>query len=107
WAKMLLPDGDEVEAIAPSHLPFLGTVAEMLSRPLHHAWHWSITQIVGHSLPASQDSFANSCWNVWRCGRGDTRQTPADGSRDIIGEAVSRRRALRSEPRAVAHLRRV
>src|SRR5215813_4435550 len=47
----------------------------MLSRPLQHAWHWSITQIVEHSLAASHDGFANSCWNVWQCGRGDTHAT--------------------------------
>src|SRR5215831_1612663 len=46
----------------------------MLSRPLQHAWHWSITQIVEHSLSASHNGFANSCWNVWQCGRRDTRQ---------------------------------
>ncbi len=30
----------------------------MLSRSSHHSWHWSITQIVEHSLPASHDGFA-------------------------------------------------
>src|SRR5262249_61871685 len=47
----------------------------MLSRQLQHAWHWSITQIVEHSLAASHDGFANSYWNVWQCGRGDTHAT--------------------------------
>src|SRR5262249_19053564 len=47
----------------------------MLSRPLHHAWHWSITQIVEHSLAASHDGFANSYRNVYQCGRGDMHAT--------------------------------
>src|SRR5215510_908056 len=47
----------------------------MRAHPSHHSWHWSITQIVEHSLPASQDSFANSCWNVWQCGLRDTHTT--------------------------------
>src|SRR5215472_2386233 len=104
-----MSDGDEVEAIAPSHLSpmdFSGNCAEMLSHPRAEAWHWSIKQIVEHSLPSSRDSFANSCWNVWRCGRGVTRQVPRMAVR-TIGEAVSRCRALRSEPRAGSRLRRV
>src|SRR5262249_41084438 len=38
------------------------------------ACHWSIMQIVEHSLAASHDGFANSCWNVWQCGPADTYQ---------------------------------
>jgi hypothetical protein len=54
---MLLPDGDEVEAIAPSHVPLMDFFGNCPHAP--HAWHWSITQIVEHSLPASHDGFAN------------------------------------------------
>jgi hypothetical protein len=54
---------------------FLRTVAEMLSHPAQHAWHWCITQIVEHSLAASHDGFAISCWNVWQCGARDTHTT--------------------------------
>jgi hypothetical protein len=51
----------------------LGAVCRNAIRPHSpDAWHWSITQIVEHCLPASHDGFANSCWNVWQCGRCDT-----------------------------------
>src|SRR5262252_8521410 len=98
---MLLPDGDEVEAIASSHLPFLGTVAEMLFAHSHHAWRWSITRIVEHSLAASHDGFANSCWNVWAVWPRGHTASPGDGSQDMVGKASQDRRALRLEPRAV------
>src|SRR5262245_56617947 len=61
--------------IAPRTFLFWGLFAEMLFAHSHHAWHWSITQIVEHSLAASHDGFANSYWNVWQCGRGDTHAT--------------------------------
>ena len=68
----------EVEAIASSHLPamnlFWELYAEMLSHPRTDACHWSIMQIVEHSLAASYDGLANSCWNVWQCGPADTYQ---------------------------------
>src|SRR6516162_9325963 len=32
-------------------------------------------QIVEHSLPASHDGFAHSCWNVWQCAPADTYQS--------------------------------
>src|SRR5262249_47537854 len=53
---------------------FLETVAEMLRHPRTDACHWSIMQIVEHSLAASHDGFANSCLNVWQCGPADTYQ---------------------------------
>src|SRR6516225_3506424 len=63
---MLLPDGDDVEAIASSHVPLIDFFG--------NCWHWSITQIVELPYPASHDGFANSCWNVWQCGPADTYQ---------------------------------
>src|SRR5262249_53213485 len=82
----------------------------MLSRQLQHAWHWSITQIVEHSLAASHDGFANSYWNVWRCGRGDThataqevrlkgiRRAPQDGEFRLRSACSHRATSVRTRP---------
>src|SRR6266699_3269660 len=76
---MLLPDGDEVEAIAPSHVPVMDFFKELLPKCCHAH---STTHGTGPSrklsnirYPASHDGFANSYWNVWQCGRGDTHAT--------------------------------
>src|SRR5262249_19396566 len=103
---MLLPDGDEVEAIAPSHVPLMDFFGNCYTptRPrmalVHHANCRTFTSCV----PRWFCQFLLERLAMWQ--RGYT-SSPADGSQDIIGEAVSRHRALRSEPRAVAHLSRV
>jgi hypothetical protein len=79
WSMgMLMSDGDEVEANCSRATCTAGLFwelyAEMLSHPRTDACHWSIMQIVEHSLGASHDGFANSCWNVWQCGPADTYQ---------------------------------
>jgi hypothetical protein len=46
----------------------LGAVAEMPSGPTPDAWHWSITQIVEHCLPAFHDGlvkFSLECLAMW------------------------------------------
>src|SRR5262249_20718384 len=54
-----MSDGDEAEAIAASHLPPMNLFWDLFCRnavtPTPGAWHWSIMQIVEHSLAASQD----------------------------------------------------
>src|SRR5262249_35125363 len=53
-----MSDGDEVEAIVPSHLPtldFFENCCRNAVTPAPDAWHWSITQIVEHSLAASKN----------------------------------------------------
>src|SRR5215813_11450419 len=99
---MLPPDGDEVEAIVPSQLPariFSGNC--MLSRPLHHAWRWSITQIVENFLPRPAMVLPILVGTSGRCSCGDTRQALGMGARTWSGKASQDRRALRLEPGAV------
>jgi len=80
---------------------FLGTVAEMLSRPLHHAWCWSITQIVENFLPRPAIVLPILVRNVWAVSPRGHTSSPGDGSQDMVGKASQDRRALRLEPRAV------
>src|SRR5262245_23626622 len=96
---MLPPDGDEVEAIVPSQLP--ARVFSGNCRPLHHAWRWSITQIVENFLPRPAMVLPILVGTSGRCGRGDTRQAPGMAARTWSAKRLKTRRALRLEPRAV------
>src|SRR5438128_10526713 len=107
---MLLPDGDEVEAIAPSHVPlmdFFGNCCQNAGTPtpprialVHHA----NCRTFATCVPRWFCQFLLERLAMWPR---EHTSSPADGSQDIIGEPISRRRALRSEPRAMPRLRRV
>jgi hypothetical protein len=43
--QMHMSNGDEVEAIAPSHLPIMDFFGNRLSHLRAPAWPWSVTQI--------------------------------------------------------------
>src|SRR5262245_33257861 len=101
---MLPPDGDEVEAIVPSHpssMGFSGNCCRNAVTPtrrcmalMHHANFRTFPT-------ASRDGLANTCRNVWAVWPQGHTSSPGDGSQDMVGKASQDRRALRLEPRAV------
>jgi hypothetical protein len=105
-----MADGDEVEAIAPSHLPPMNFSWRLLPKccDTHSSTHVTSPSRKSSNIPHLHPTMVLQIF-VGTSGHvaAGTHVKPRDGSQDIVGETVSIRRALRSEPSAGSRLRRV